>query len=318
MTTLVTGAAGFAGQHLLDRLPTSADVHGWWRPGTPPPPRRPNVTWHALELTDRDAVRAAVVAIRPTHVYHLAGAPSVETSFVNAVPHLHINVMGTCYLLDAIRSLGSACRTLVVTSAQVYGASDSALDESAPLLPQSPYGVTKLAQDQLAAHAVASDGLDVCIARPFNHIGPRQSAGFAVARFARQIARIEHGLEPPRLEVGNLDAKRDMTDARDVVDAYRRIMDAGVAGRPYNVCSGRAHRIGDLLDSLRALALVRIDVVLDPARLRPVDVPIVVGDAGRLRAELQWVPRIAIGDTLRETLDWWRDEVRAGRDTAGG
>lgn len=311
---LITGAAGFAGQHLLDRLAPRGAVHGWWRPGGPPPPDVPGVVWHAVELTDRHAVAASVRTIGPGRIFHLAGAPSVETSWVNAVPHLQINAMGTAHLIEAIREVGGTCRTLVVTSAQVYGSSDTPLDENGPLLPQSPYGLTKLAQDQLAAQAATADGLDVLIARPFNHIGPRQAPGFAVSSFARQIARIEQRLAPPIIRVGNLDTRRDVTDVRDVVDAYLRIMDRGRAGRAYNVCSGRAWRIRDLLDELLRLSAVPIAVETDQARLRPNDVAIVQGDATRIGRELGWQPRIQVEDTLRDTLDWWRAEVRAGRD----
>jgi GDP-4-dehydro-6-deoxy-D-mannose reductase len=200
---------------------------------------------------------------------------------------------------------------LVVTSAQVYEAIDRPVDESTRLLPASPYGLTKLAQDQLAAGAERVDGLDVVIARPFNHVGPRQAPGFAISSFARQIARIERGLDPPVIRVGNLDAQRDFTDVRDVVEAYCRIMDNAPSGRVYNICSGCAYRIGDLLDSLVGLAQVRIGVETDPARLRPSDAPLIVGDNSRLRTELGWAPRIAITTTLVDTLAWWRGEISA-------
>lgn len=308
---LITGAAGFAGSYLIERLGRAQPIVGWFKPGTPPPPETPGVEWMPVELVDREAVDAAVAAAAPTQIYHLAGAPSVETSWVNAVPHLETNALGTHYLLRAVERARRRCRVLVVTSAQVYQIGDAPIREDAPLVPSSPYGLTKLAQDQLALQA-ASDGLDVVIARPFNHIGPRQTPGFAVASFARQVARIEAGLEPAVMRVGNLDTRRDMTDVRDVADAYVRIVHAGLAGRPYNVCSGRPRRMRDLLERLRQMAAVDITIETDPARLRPNDVPVVEGDATRLRTELGWAPRIDLDDTLRETLDWWRADVRAG------
>lgn len=314
LTTLVTGAAGFAGQHLLDRLPDAAHVHGWWRPGGPPPPEGRRVTWHAVELTDKHAVASAVASISPSRIFHLAGAPSVETSWINAVPHLQINAMGTEFLLEAVRASARACRVVVVTSAQIYSASDDPTREDTRILPQSPYGLTKLAQDQLAEQAALADGLDVMVARPFNHIGPRQAPGFAVSSFARQVARIEAGQSAPVIRVGNLETRRDITDVRDVADAYLRIMDGGTTGRAYNVCSGRAWRIRDLLDELLNLSTVPIAVEIDPARFRPVDVPVVQGDSTRLTTELGWRARIGVEETLRDTLNWWRDEVAAGRD----
>lgn len=308
---LITGAAGFAGGHLIERLGADRPIVGWFKPDTPHPRDAAGVEWMPVELVDRSAVEAAVAAAAPTEIYHLAGAPSVETSWVNAVPHLQINALGTHYLLRAVERAAPRCRVLVVTSAQVYQTGDDPIREDAPLVPSSPYGLTKLAQDQLALQA-ASDGLDVVVARPFNHIGPRQTPGFAVANFARQVARIEAGLESPVMRVGNLETRRDMTDVRDVADAYVRIVESGLAGRPYNVCSGRAHRMRDLLERLCELASVDITIETDPARLRPNDVPIVEGDSTRLRAELGWTPHIDLDQTLRDTLDWWRAEVRAG------
>ncbi|MEO8483054.1 MAG: GDP-mannose 4,6-dehydratase [Acidobacteriota bacterium] len=308
---LITGAAGFAGSYLIERLGATHPIVGWFKPDTPPPRPMAGVEWVPVELVDRSAVEAAVAAAAPSEIYHLAGAPSVETSWINSVPHLQVNALGTHYLLRAVERARRRCRVLVVTSAQVYQTGGDPIREDAPLVPSSPYGLTKLAQDQLALQA-ASDGLDVVVARPFNHIGPRQTAGFAVANFARQVARIEAGLEPAVMRVGNLETRRDMTDVRDVADAYVRIMEAGLSGRPYNVCSGRAHRMRDLLERLRELAAVDITIETDPARLRPNDVPVVEGDATRLRSELGWVPHIDIDRTLRETLDWWRAEVQAG------
>jgi GDP-4-dehydro-6-deoxy-D-mannose reductase len=180
-------------------------------------------------------------------------------------------------------------------------------------VPANPYGLSKLAADDLALRAAAEDGLDVIVARPFNHAGPRQSAEYVVSSFARQIARIEAGLAPPVIHVGNLDARRDLTDVRDVVAAYERMMDAAPIGRPYNICSGRAWRIADLLDELRQLSAVQVRIEVDEQRLRPADIPVIQGDATRIRTELGWTPRIKVEETLHDTLVWWREQVRAAR-----
>jgi GDP-4-dehydro-6-deoxy-D-mannose reductase len=313
--TLVTGAAGFAGGFLLERLAGHARLIGWARPESPNGSETPagavsvaNVEWRPVDITDADAVEKAIAHDRPTRIYHLAGAANVASSFGSAVPHLRVNALGTEHLLSAVRRAGIPCRVVVVTSAQVYAPSADPIGEDAPLVPPSPYGLTKLAQD-LVASAAATSGLDVRIARPFNHIGPRQTADFALPSFARQIALIEAGRVPPVIRVGNLDARRDMTDVRDVVDAYVRIMDAGERGRAYNVCSGVAWRIRDLLDKLLALATVPITVETDPARLRPSDMPIMQGDATRLRAELDWSPTRRIEDSLRDILEYWRGRL---------
>jgi GDP-4-dehydro-6-deoxy-D-mannose reductase len=306
-TTLVTGAAGFVGQHLLGRL-RGRRLLGWHRPGRPTPASPPGVAWRAVDLLDRDTVESALGIDAPDEVYHLAGAPQVDTSWQNVVPHLRTNALGTYYLLEAIRRANLGCRTLVVTSAQVYQPGDDPLDENAPLVPPNPYGLSKLAQDQLALRAADEDGLDVVVARPFNHTGPGQKAAYAVPGFARQIARIEAGLEEPTIAVGNLDTRRDITDVRDVVDAYLLMMTSAPAGRPYNVCSGRAWRIGDLLEELLHLAHRPIAVAVDESRLRPNDIPVVQGDATRIRSELGWSPHISVEQTLRDTLDWWRKQ----------
>jgi GDP-4-dehydro-6-deoxy-D-mannose reductase len=311
--TLVTGATGFVGSHLLDRLADDAAVVAWYRPGGRQPDESRPIEWQAVDLLDADGVRAAVEDAVPSRIFHLAGAPSVDSSWQNMVPHLRANVLGTHHLLEAVRLATPRCRVLVVSSAQVYQIGDDPIDESAALVPRSPYGLSKLAQDQLSLRATREDALDVVVARPFNHIGPRQRPAFAVPSFARQIARIEAGLAPPDIRVGNLDARRDITDVRDVVDAYVRLMQTAPAGRPYNICTGRAWRMGDLLDELANMARVRVRIELDPTRLRPDDIPVLQGDATRLRTELGWAPRIPVEQTLADTLDWWRDEVKAGR-----
>jgi GDP-4-dehydro-6-deoxy-D-mannose reductase len=311
-TTLVTGATGFAGSHLLDKLADHAPVIAWHRPkGQPPDPTR-HLDWRAVDLLDAAEVGRAIDEASPAQIFHVAGAPQVASSFRSSVEHLETNVLGTHNLLEAIRRAGRPCRVLVVSSALVYQASDEPIDESAPMIPATPYGFSKLGQDRLAERACRDDGLDVVIARPFNHAGPRQSAAFAVSSFANQIARIEAGLAPPELFVGNLDTRRDMTDVRDVVEAYDLMMRSAPAGRPFNICSGRAWRIGDLLDELLHLARVSIRVRQDSERMRPSDMPVVQGDASRIRSELGWVPRIRVEQMLSDTLEWWRVQTARG------
>lgn len=312
-TTLVTGATGFAGSHLLDRLADCAPLIAWHRPeGQAPDPLR-HIDWRAVDLLDPAAVSAAVADAAPSWIFHLAGAPQVDTSWRRSVPHLETNVMGTHHLLEGVRRLDRPCRVLVVSSAMVYQMGDDPIDEQAPLVPSSPYGLSKLAQDQLAQRSAVEDRLDVVVARPFNHAGPRQAPAFAVSSFARQIARIEAGLAPPEIHVGNLDARRDMTDVRDVVEAYDLLMDRGTTGRAYNICSGRAWRIGDLLEELRQQARVPVSIVVDQSRMRPHDVPVLQGDGSRLRSETGWTPSVNVEQMLSDTLEWWRTEIRAGR-----
>ena len=309
--TVVTGATGFAGRHLLARLAGATRLIGWRRPGGTVPDPGHAVEWREVDILDAASIRAALAADRPSQIYHLAGAPHVGASFANAVTPLRVNVMGTHQLLDAARTAGHACRLLIVSSSQVYHPSDEPLNEEARLLPMSPYGLSKLAVDELARRTADEDTLDAVIARPFNHAGPGQSAAYVVSSFAWQIARIEAGLAKPEILVGNMDTRRDLTDVRDVVDAYARLMARGRSGVPYNICSGRAWRVGDLLDELLHIAKVKVQPQVDPARLRPQDSAVFQGDATRIRTELGWTPVIPIERTLHDTLDWWRKEIAA-------
>ena len=303
---LVTGAAGFAGSHLLDRLAKGGSrVVAWHRPGGQPPREVAQTRWEAVDLLDATQVNDGIARVRPSAVYHCAGAAHVGRAWDSTEPTLAINVRGTHHLLQALERAGVGARVLVPSSALVYATSDDALDESHPLAPASPYGLSKLAQEMLAAR---TDGaLAVTIARPFNHFGPRQDPYFAASGFARRIADIEQGRWAPEIAVGNLEARRDLTDVRDTVRAYQLILERGVPGRPYNVCTGRAIAIRELLDHLLARARVPITVRVDPARYRLNDTPILLGDPGRLRDELGWTPEIPLDRTLDDLLQYWRE-----------
>jgi GDP-4-dehydro-6-deoxy-D-mannose reductase len=294
-TTLVTGAAGFAGSHLLDLLARDrATVVSW---------RRADV-----DLLDAEAVRHAIARVRPDLVYHCAGAAHVGRAWDNVESTLAINVRGTHHLLDALRRAGVRARVVIPSSALVYASADEALTERHPLVPTSPYGMSKLAQELLGCRAIG-DGLAVTIARAFNHFGPRQDPWFVASGFARRIADIEAGRWEPEIAVGNLDARRDLTDVRDTVRAYRLILERGTPGRPYNVCSGRAISIRDLLDSLLSRARVPVRIRIDPNRYRPNDVPLLVGDPSRIRDELGWSAEIPLEQTLDDLLDYWREQA---------
>lgn len=316
-STVVTGANGFVGRHLTRALRAAGvtSLIEWHR--RKPTPASTSAQVRGVDILDRESVRRAVAADRPVRIVHLAGAPHVGNSWRDALPTLEVNVRGTHHLLDAVTREQPACRVLVITSGMIYRAGPDALDEGAPLVPSNPYGLSKLAQDQLARIAATDEGLDVVVARPFNHIGPGQDPSFAVASFSRQIALIEAGLLPSELRVGNLDARRDLTDVRDVVAAYSHILASAPSGSAFNVCSGRAHRIGDLLDGLLRQARVPITVTTDPERMRPSDIPLLLGSHQKLTHTLGWMPTIPIETTLTDTLAWWRAEVAAGREHAG-
>jgi len=303
--SLVTGAAGFAGSHLVEHLlEHEAEVAAWSNPsGQSAAAEDSRVRWRAVDLLDRDAVAREIAALRPGAVYHLAGLADVAASWSKPERSLRVNALGTSHLLDAVAKTGLDCPVLVTGSALVYEQSANAIAEDSPIGPSSPYGLSKLAQEMLAVSAALPR---VLIARPFNHAGPRQSDAYVTSSFARQIAEAEAGRREPVLRVGNLESRRDITDVRDTVRAYRATMERGTARRPYNVCSGIAYRIRDLLDSLIALARIPVRVESDPARMRPSDNPVVLGDNSRIRTEVGWSPRIGMDQTLRDLLAYWR------------
>lgn len=299
---LVTGATGFAGSHLLDRLGADGSrVHAWGHRGTPGA-AAPSVSWTAVDLLDRAAVVEALQAARPSIIYHCAGLAHLQDAWREPARALRVNVMGTHNLFEAARDAGLSCGILVTGSAQIYRPGSAAATEDDPISPANPYAVSKLAQEMTAA----ASPLTSWLARPFNHVGPRQSPAFATSAFAQQIAEIEAGRREPVLRVGNLDALRDTTDVRDTVRAYQAIAAGGRPRRPYNVCSGRAHSMRQLLDILLSLARVRVRVEVDPARLRPSDTPVILGSHARLTADTGWTPVIPIEQTMSDLLEYWR------------
>lgn len=309
---LVTGGTGFAATHLIQLLLEEHEtLRAWSRPGGCQPEAGDHrVHWTAVDLLDRDAVTREIARLRPSVIYHCGGAADVGASWTRPAATLRVNALGTHHVLDAVRVSGVDVPVLITGSALVYRPSPDPLDEEAPLAPSSPYAFSKLAQEMLALQA---DGLRAIVARSFNHAGPRQSDAYVTSSFARQIAEAEVGMRQPVLRVGNLESRRDLTDVRDTVRAYRLLVAHGQPRRPYNVCSGRAYRVGDLLDTLLGLARVPMRVEADPQRMRPSDVPLVLGDGSRIRRETGWTPRLAIERTLADLLDDWRTRIAAGR-----
>jgi len=259
-----------------------------------------------IDLLDRDAMRRIIGALAPAVVYHLAGAPHVGQSWSAATETLAVNVTGTTVLFDALRLEGVASRVVVPSSAYVYRPADRALTEDDPVEATNPYAISKVATEVAAVRAARVDGIQAVVARSFNHIGPRQDPSFFASGVARQVALIEAGRLDPVIHVGNLESRRDFTDVRDTVRAYRALAERGTPGRAYNVCSGRAHRMRDLLDGIVARARVTVTVRPDPGRFRPNDTPLLLGDPTLIRNATGWEARMPLERTLQDLLDYWR------------
>ena len=300
----MTGAAGFAGSHLLEHLAGSAELVAWSR-SEPPAEYAHLARWQRVDLLDRDAVERALRELRPSSIFHCAGFSHVAESWADTAAPLAVNVLGTHRLLDAVANFAFSCRVLVAGSAEVYALSDSPIDEGHTLAPSSPYGLSKLAQEQLTLCS-NGNGVEVIVARPFNHTGPRQRPSFVAPSIARQIALIERGSIAPTIKVGNLSAARDITDVRDVVRAYAALMKSGTPGTVYNVASGVARPVRSLLDALVAKASLPIRIEQDPSRFRTNDTPVLVGNAARLRATTGWKPQISFDQMIDDLLAYWR------------
>jgi len=294
MKLLLTGANGFVGHYVQAVLPCVPLPDG-------------------LDLRDRAALTAAVAAIRPDAVLHLAAQSFVPASFENPNETFEINFTGTLNLLEALQAAEFRGRLLFVGSGDTYGqVAEDALPvrEDHPLRPRNPYAVSKVAAEALCYQWSQTSGFEIVMVRPFNHIGPGQSPRFAIADFARQVAEIRLGRRAPVLQVGDIDVTRDFTDVRDVVRAYGLLLEQGRNGEVYNVCSGREYRIRDLLQRLIALAGVEAAIEQDPARLRRAEQRRMVASFAALHRDTGWRPAIPVEDSLQDLLNDWEKHLR--------
>jgi GDP-4-dehydro-6-deoxy-D-mannose reductase len=313
---LVTGAGGFAGQHLLSHLHSSVD---WELYGNvlahPATTGFENVRWLTCDLTDRENTARMIDEVRPDFVFHLAAQSNVQQAFKDPESTLMNNIVGQLHLLDALRAAAPEARVLVACSSEQYGLvkpEDIPIDEETLFRPNNPYAVSKIAQDALAVQYFLSYDQPVIRVRSFNHIGPGQLEHFVAAAFARQVALIEAGMQEPVIHVGNLDAERDFTDVRDMAQAYYLAVTQGEPGDVYNLGSGRGHTIKWLLDTLLSMSSVEVEVRNDPARMRPSDIPSLVCNPAKFERQTGWRPTIPLEQTLADVLEFWRQRVREG------
>lgn len=297
MRVFVTGGHGFVGRWLRAHLEECGD--------------EVEAPDESVDVTDAERLLDAVSACRPDAVYHLAALTHVGESWSDPAEVFRVNALGTLNVLQACRKAGAAPVVLLVGTAEVYGAvgpEELPLSESSPLRPVTPYAASKVAAEYLGLQAHLGYGLPVVSVRAFNHVGPGQADAFAVSALARRVVEAERS-GARSIPVGNLEARRDFTDVRDVVRAYRLLVDKGQPGCVYNVCSGRDVAIAEVAGRLLELAGAQLELRADPSLQRPVDVPVLRGDASRLASATGWRPQIALDDTLGDVLAHWRQEL---------
>lgn len=311
-TILITGATGFVGTYLADYLLTKNDCKVIGTSLTGKTSTQENLEIVTLNLLDAESVEKLIVEKKPDEIYHLAALSSPKQSFVNPSETITNNITAEVNILEALRKNNmQSTKVLITSSAEIYGLvkqEDLPIDENTPLNPSNPYAVSKIAQDFLGLQYYLSYKLHVIRVRPFNHIGPGQTPQFVVAAFAKRIADIEKG-NLNVLTVGSLEAKRDFTDVRDMIVAYDLLMEKGTAGEVYNIGSGVSHKISEILDIMLSLVEKKITVQQDQNLLMTADNPELVCDSSKMKAITGWEPKIPLEQTLKDTLDYWRNTL---------
>lgn len=313
---LITGIAGFVGSHLAELLLEKGfEVYGLSRPRT----KMDHIEGikNKLHLEDADildthSLYSMISRIKPDYIFHLAAQSFVPTSWVSPAVTLEVNIVGSANIFEAVRMTKIDPVIQIACSSEEYGLvheDELPIKETNPLRPLSPYAVSKLAMDYMGYQYHESYGVRIIRTRGFNHTGPRRGDTFAESNFAKQVALIEKGKQEPVISVGNLDAKRDYTDVRDMVRGYLVAVEKCDPGDVYNIASGSAIRIGDMLDMLIGMSKIKVTIKEDPARMRPSDVPVLIGDASKFMAKTGWKTEIPFEKTMEDLLNYWRERV---------
>jgi len=314
MKVLVTGISGFCGSHLAEyALSKGAEVHGTvrWRSQIENIKEIENsLILHECDITDAFAFRDIIKKVKPDYIFHLAAQSFVKASWTEPSHTLYTNIIGELNLFEAVRSIPNyKPRIQIAGSSEEYGhAKEMPIKEDTELLPLSPYGVSKVAQDLLAFQYFKSYGMHIVRTRGFNHTGPRRGEVFVCSTFAKQIADIEKDRKSLIIKVGNLDAERDFTDVRDMVKGYWLALEKGEPGEVYNICSSKAYPIKNILKKLLSYSKINIQLIKDPSRLRPSDLPVLLGDNTKFYEKTGWKPQIPIEQTLLDLLNYWRNK----------
>ena len=309
---LIIGAAGFVGSYLIDHL---LEEGRWSISATKMMNEticKNNIDLYDLNIMDSESVDGLLQRVRPDYIFHLAAQSSVALSWKNPGLTIDINIRGSVNVLDTIRKLDYKPRILLIGSGEEYGhikQDELPIKEDNKVRPGNIYAATKAAQNMLGKIYADAYGLDIICVRAFNHIGPNQLPVFVVSDFCKQIVEIEKGLKEPIVRVGNLSAKRDFTDVRDVVKAYSLLIEKGFGGETYNVGSGHAVSIEEILNIIISMCKTNIVVVTDEEKLRPVDVPIIEADISKIKKDTGWEPKTKLQKTIADTLNYWRNII---------
>ena len=310
MRALITGGTGFVGNHLISLLKTGSPYIAVIASGGNST-RHPEANYYDLDIRNAGDVGSIVNEVRPTHVFHLAGVSAVDVSWRESRLNFEVNVCGAYNLFEAAMSLPAPPKVLNISTSQVYAVSDHALSEESPVRPANPYAVSKAMAEMIGAQYQNRGSGGIITARSFNHTGPGQPANFVIPSMAKQFAEIELGIRAAGITVGNIQIKRDFTDVRDVVRAYLLLIERGVVGEIYNVCSGVAVRLADILGMFQSVCATEVKIEIDPARLRTSDPLEVCGDPQKLRDATGWQPRIPLIQTISDTLDSWKAKLKS-------
>src|SRR3989338_518921 len=312
---LITGITGFAGSHLAELLlKEDVEVHGiqrWRSKSDNIEAIKDKIQFHEADLLDAHSLYTVIDEVKPNYIFHLAAQSYVQSSWASPSNTLEVNIIGTVHLFEAVRKSGLPLAIQIACSSEEYGKvmpDEVPISEGNPLRPLSPYAVSKLAMDYLGYQYFESYGIKIIRTRGFNHTGPRRGDVFAESTFAKQIAEIEKGKKEPVVYVGNLDAKRDYTDVRDMVRAYYLSVEKCKPGEVYNIATGTGWRVGDVLDMLLKKSTAKIKIIHDPTRMRPSDVEVLVGDSTKFRNATGWKPVIPFEKTMEDLLNYLREK----------
>jgi len=312
LKALVIGAAGFVGDYLMDYLQLQGYEVCVTKLNTDKKIGKAGIQEYDLNILNPTAIQELLLAIKPDFIFHLAAQSSVEFSWKNPGLTVDVNIKGSLNVLEAVRRLSYKPRMLLIGSGEEYGyinESEVPIKETTACRPGNIYAATKVCQNMMGSIYSHAYQLELVMVRAFNHIGPKQSPKFVVSDFCKQVVEIEMGIKAPIIQVGNLNAKRDFTDVRDVVRAYLMLVEKGVAGETYNVGSGQAMAISDILNMIIGQSKMSIIVDVEKERLRPSDVPIIEADISKIVSQVGWKPVIGLEETIQDTLTYWRENI---------